>query len=178
MMERFDKLLPSLLWEAAAAASGLLLVFYPAPAGYILVKAAASLGLFYALFRLLLSLRLGPGLPGWVRSLAASAAGLLLGLLFFFRPPLFWGFIFLLLGVTLVLYGLMRIPMIWENWSLGLSGRLAALAWAVLPILAGVLLLSNLLTAAAVLLRIAGLLLLLLALGCFVSDISHPGRNF
>ena len=67
-----------------------------------------------------------------------------------------------------------------QNWANLLVGGLvlAALAWAALPILAGVLLLSNLLTATAVLLRIAGLLLLLLALGCFVSDISHPGRNF
>ena len=176
-MERFEKILPTAFWEAAAAAAGLLLALYPAAGGFVLVKAASALGIFYALFRLLLGLR-APGLPGRWKAFALSAAGLLLGLLFFFRPPLFWVLLTLVLGVVLVLYGLLRIPMIWENWSLGLSGRLAALAWAVLPILAGVLLLSNLLTATAVLLRIAGLLLLLLALGCFVSDISHPGRNF
>ncbi len=170
-MERYEKILPAALWEAAAAAAGLLLAFYPAPAGYVLVKAASALGLFYALFRLLLALR-APGLPGRWKAAALAAAGLLLSLLFFFRPALFWLLLLLALGIALVLYGLLRIPMIWESRSLGTPGLLAALAWAALPILAGALLLGHLLSAWALLLRIAGVLLLLIALGCLVSDSS------
>lgn len=178
MMERFDKLLPPGLWEAAAAAAGLLLALYPAGAGYILVKAASAVGLFYALFRLLIALRQGPGLPGWGKGLALAAAGLLLSLLFFFRPPLFWSLLLPICGAALVLYGLLRIPMIRESWSLGLSGRLAALAWALLPILAGVLLLGRPLAAGVLILRLAGVLLFLPGLGCLFSDVFQAGRKF
>ena len=173
-MERFEKILPTAFWEAAAAAAGLLLALYPAAGGFVLVKAASALGIFYALFRLLLALR-APGLPGRWKAFALSAAGLLLGLLFFFRPPLFWVLLTLVLGVVLVLYGLLRIPMIWESRSLGAPGLLAALAWAALPILAGALLLSRLFSVWALLLRIAGALLLFMALVCLVSDSSGNG---
>ena len=180
MMERFDKLPPSGLWEAAAAAAGLLLALYPGQAGNILVKAVSALGIFYALYRLLHFLIAGGLSAGRVKLPALSAAGMIFSLLFFFRPPLFWLFILLAAGAALVLYGVLRIPMIWEVWAMGLGQRLSALAWVVLPLAVGALLLFRPIEAAAVLLfrpieaaavllRLSGILLLLFGLAALLA---------
>lgn len=164
MKDSFKKLLPSGLWEAAAAAAGLLLALYPAAAWAVLIKAASALGIFFILYRLLDLLRAGCR-RGYGEPLALTA-GFVLSLACFLRPGLFPAFAALALGLLLVLYALLRIPMIGERWALGLRYRLASLAWAVAPLIAGVLLLCHPLAAAALLLRLAGLLLLLWGLAC------------
>ena len=162
MNQGFKKALPAGLPGARAAAAGLLLLLYPAAAGNISIKAVSALGLFYALHRLLLCLK--AGLSGYGRVLALACAGFVLSLLFFLRPILFWASALVIVGAVLVLYGILRIPMIGETWALGLRFRLTALAWAAVPVLAGLPVLCHPLAAALLLLRLAGALLLILGL--------------
>ena len=159
------------LRTAAAAAAGLLLALYPAQSAYILVKAAAALSLFYFLFRLL-------GWPGLRRSGAGTVPGLVLallglglGLLFFLHPRLFWVLGLSAAAVLLILYGLLRIPMIWEIWSAGAAARLSGILWALLPLAAGALLLFFPAQAALILIRLCGLLMCILGLWHAVSSL-------
>ena len=94
-----------------------------------------------------------------------------LGLLFFLHPRLFWVLGLSAAAVLLILYGLLRIPMIWEIWSAGAAARLSGILWALLPLAAGALLLFFPAQAALILIRLCGLLMCILGLWHAVSSL-------
>lgn len=157
----FEKYLSPGAGAACAGAAGLLLGLYPGQSAAILVKAAGALALFLGLSRLVQGLRELKAGGNCGGSLLLAAGFLLTGLLFFLWPGFLLYFLPFVLGLLLVLYGVLRVPMIWERWAWGPSARLSGILWVLLPLAFGALLLFFPAQAALILIRLCGLLLLL-----------------
>lgn len=157
----FDKCPAPGAGAVCAAAAGLLLGLYPEQSAAVLIKAAGALALFFGLSRLvhgLGELKAGGKCGG---CLLLAAGFLLAGLLFFLWPRFLLYVLPFVMGLLLVIYGVLRVPMIWERWSWGLSARLSGILWVLLSLAAGALLLFFPAQAALILIRLCGFLLLL-----------------